>query len=167
MCWWSDDHHGGSVYVWNEACFGANDDCTADSRLAPSQWETSLQSNVVSHWLGANLESALWLYSFRQTQGNQCNQHPLSKLMVTIHWPQGQNIVWYIHPGVNTVRCRYNAVNFLPNPHKIHLIARPLGRDKERNLWFDTLIYILSQSTQCCMKYPVILDRVRSALYCI
>ena len=31
----------------------------ADSRLAPSQWETSLQSNAVSHWLGANLESAL------------------------------------------------------------------------------------------------------------
>ena len=27
----------------------------ADSRLAPSQWETSLQSNAVSHWLGANL----------------------------------------------------------------------------------------------------------------
>ena len=24
----------------------------ADSRLAPSQWETSLQSNAVSHWLG-------------------------------------------------------------------------------------------------------------------
>ena len=31
----------------------------ADSRLAPNQWETSLQSNAVSHWLGANLESAL------------------------------------------------------------------------------------------------------------
>ena len=31
----------------------------ADSRLAPNQWETSLQSNPVSHWLGANLESAL------------------------------------------------------------------------------------------------------------
>ena len=30
-----------------------------DSRLAPSQWETSLQSNTVSHWLGTNLESAL------------------------------------------------------------------------------------------------------------
>ena len=29
------------------------------SRLAPSQWETSLQSNAVSHWLGANLESVL------------------------------------------------------------------------------------------------------------
>ena len=33
-----------------------------DSRFAPSQRETSLQSNVVSHWLGANLGSALnWL----------------------------------------------------------------------------------------------------------
>ena len=31
----------------------------ADSRLAPNQWETSLQINAVSHWLGTNLESAL------------------------------------------------------------------------------------------------------------
>ena len=31
--------------------------CRTDSRLAPSQWETSLQSNAVSHWLGAKLES--------------------------------------------------------------------------------------------------------------
>ena len=35
------------------------DTSRADSRLAPCQWETSLQSNIVSHWLGANLESAL------------------------------------------------------------------------------------------------------------
>ena len=31
----------------------------ADAGLAPSQWETSLQSNDVSHWLCTNLESAL------------------------------------------------------------------------------------------------------------
>ena len=31
----------------------------ADSRFEPSQWETLLQSNAISHWLGANLESAL------------------------------------------------------------------------------------------------------------
>ena len=31
----------------------------ANARSSPSQWETSLQSNAVSHWLGANLESAL------------------------------------------------------------------------------------------------------------
>ena len=30
--------------------------------FAPSQWETSLQSNAVSHWMGANLESALVLH---------------------------------------------------------------------------------------------------------
>ena len=34
----------------------------ADAKFAPSQWETSLQSNAVSHWLGANLESALHCY---------------------------------------------------------------------------------------------------------
>ena len=38
----------------------------ADSRFAPSQWETLLQSNTVSHWLGTEsalqniLASALW-----------------------------------------------------------------------------------------------------------
>ena len=43
--------------------FLLNLDISADSRFAPSQWETSLQSNAVSHWLGANLELALG-YSF-------------------------------------------------------------------------------------------------------
>ena len=40
----------------------------ADSRLAPSQWDTSLQSNAVSHWLGANLETVLVLYSLQGLQ---------------------------------------------------------------------------------------------------
>ena len=31
-------------------------------RFAPSQWETSLQSNAVCYWLGANLESDLLLF---------------------------------------------------------------------------------------------------------
>ena len=35
--------------------------CRADSRFAPSLWETALLCNDVSHWLGANLESALLL----------------------------------------------------------------------------------------------------------
>ena len=32
----------------------------ADSRFASSQWETALLYNDVSHWLGANLESAMY-----------------------------------------------------------------------------------------------------------
>ena len=34
-----------------------------DFRFAPSQWETSLQSNAVSHWVDVNLESALNTFS--------------------------------------------------------------------------------------------------------
>ena len=41
----------------------------------------------------------------------------------------------------HTVRCRYNAVSFLPNPHKIHSIARPLGLGMGCYLWFDTDFY--------------------------
>ena len=35
--------------------------CSTDSRFAPSQWETALLCNDVSHWLGASLESALFM----------------------------------------------------------------------------------------------------------
>ena len=34
----------------------------ADSKLAPSQRETLLQSNAISHWFGAYLESVLSQY---------------------------------------------------------------------------------------------------------
>ena len=35
-----------------------------------------------------------------------------------------------------TVQCRYNAVNFLENPHNRHPIARPWGRGMGCLLWF-------------------------------
>ena len=62
-------------------------DNRADSRLAPSQWEMSLQSNAVSHWLGPNLESALRWYlttclgarSFPQPMLNSCQLNPLEQ----------------------------------------------------------------------------------------
>ena len=44
-------HFNGQSVVWCSY--------TDDSRFAPSQWETALQSNAASHWLGANLESSL------------------------------------------------------------------------------------------------------------
>ena len=34
----------------------------ADSSFAPSQWETALLCNDVSHWLSANLETTLYIY---------------------------------------------------------------------------------------------------------
>ena len=39
--------------LWNQGLF------RDDSRIAPSQWETALLCNDVSHWLDARLESAL------------------------------------------------------------------------------------------------------------
>ena len=45
--------------TWAAVIFESVERYRADSRLAPSQWETLLQSNTVSHWLGANLGSAL------------------------------------------------------------------------------------------------------------
>ena len=55
--------------------------------------------------------------------------------------------------------CIYNTVNFLQNPHNRHPIARPYFV----SLDFD---YMLLQSMQCCMKYRVILDRIKTALEC-
>ena len=58
----------------------------ADSRFAPSQWGTALLCNDVSHWLGANLDSALnfrislplwkwWLFKFKfQARFREYNQ---------------------------------------------------------------------------------------------
>ena len=56
--------------------------CRADSRLAISQWETSLQNNAVSHWLGANLESAL------------CCKMPLYSVQVLCETGNGLAVLW-------------------------------------------------------------------------
>ena len=52
----------------------------ADSRFAPSQWETALLCNDVSHWLGARLESALYTKTCpgphsSQISSNYCNTY--------------------------------------------------------------------------------------------
>ena len=39
----------------------------AGSMFAPSQWGTSLQSNAVSHWQDANLESALYIFAKKRS----------------------------------------------------------------------------------------------------
>ena len=66
--------------------------CRADSRFAPSQWETSLLCNAVSHWLGANLESALcctWKQlGTHATVHHQCTlKTSVKNVEVRIKWP--------------------------------------------------------------------------------
>ena len=72
-----------------------------DSRIAPSQWETSLQSYAVSHWLGANLESPCILYLFYQKRLHyrannvwmtaRGNWHAISMLVTSFH----SKISWF------------------------------------------------------------------------
>ena len=56
-------------------------------------------------------------------------------LSLRTHYRWGTMACWETRVGVTTtissvtVRCHYNALNFLPNLHKRHLIARPLVRD--------------------------------------
>ena len=66
----------------------------------------------------------------------------------------------------HTVRCRYNAVNFITNIHKRHPMARPLGRGMGCLLWIQHLIDIMSQFLQLLMQNLTILDRVITALDC-
>ena len=80
----------------------------ADSRFAPSQWETSLQSNAVSHWLCANLESALLQYIpiIILLLVCCCDLVPADfsyvfriTLIINIDWPNGNgSSEWWINP---------------------------------------------------------------------
>ena len=100
------------ICAWTNSCAGDAGDLRchrahkADSRLAPSQWETSLQSNAVSHWLGANLESALahydvtvmsyqWPYQCKTQRGFSLWEYELSCNKETSQtWPSS-NIVCF------------------------------------------------------------------------
>ena len=56
-----------------------------DSRLAPIQWEMSLQSNAVYHWLGAHLKSALTSHMWR---------HMAPEPLLLVAWPAPNH---YLH----------------------------------------------------------------------
>ena len=59
----------------------------ADPRLAPSERETSLQSNAPSHWLGANLESTLVSICVKsQNQGSVHSGWRLGSVLLTGPW---------------------------------------------------------------------------------
>ena len=63
QCWWWPCF-GGPVWNlnWTDGECEWCTECRADFRFVSSQWEMSSQSNAISHWLGANLESALRMY---------------------------------------------------------------------------------------------------------
>ena len=72
----------------------------ADTRFVPSQWETALLCNNVSHWLGASLESdhISITMMFQITSNSWCGKHVIMALVTrtlvlciwTIIWLKSQ-----------------------------------------------------------------------------
>ena len=94
--------------------------CRADSRFAPNQWETSLQSNAVSNWVGANLESALhwhwpdWLSRLCDLRSDRRGQWPSA---VAGSWQPNNNFSLHIGGSGNHIKTApYIGYYFLQRP---------------------------------------------------
>ena len=95
----------------------------ADSRIAHSQWETLLQSNTVSHWLGANLEP--WYWARRpimplKYNGQTCNGGRLGKNKLNGGFPQWKLnysqkdwLHWNVIFHSNNKYCFFNENSFI------------------------------------------------------
>ena len=87
----------------------------ADSVLVSSQWEKSLQSNTVSHWLGANLDSALVHHPY--INGN----HPLTWVPFF-----GEHCVndTYTRLWCALSYCSFNRRFLMVRPAQLHITAQ-------------------------------------------
>ena len=88
----------------------------ADSRLAPSQWETSLQSNAVSHWLGANPESALKLPGLNKIISML--MHRSYVFLALTHWFE---VCWFHSCVSKTTNWQYKTKT-VDWPVKLHIL---------------------------------------------
>ena len=133
----------------------------------PSQWETSLQSNAVFHWLGANLELALLYIPLPSTLNlHQC-LHSITPTRYLILL--AGHLSWCTHcrcPFVNVMRKTGRSLN--------------RARSRDSNLWprktrfgispcMDTSVYTLKWkdipqvSWSCLLPFPMkICDMIRS-----
>ena len=96
-------HHAHyDVSVMNLAYWLAShslDQCRADSRFVPSQWETALLCNDISHWLATNLELALslvigpWRKDTTELWSNirRCTFRKIYLQMLSTEWPVFNN----------------------------------------------------------------------------
>ena len=100
----------------------------ADSRSATSQWEMALLCNDVSHWLGANLESALWIIYFKTNHINMATlksrfmfdtyhmqggdksycSHEELWLTVTLRTNHFQKVYWIPHQPITVIDLVHN-----------------------------------------------------------
>ena len=108
------------------------------SRFAPSQWETALLCNDVSHWLGASLESALMLHGRVMLTW-------LSSLM-TAHLPPVSHVKYSsgtISVITHAASCHYHRVITccMETPHHrnaFRIFIGPLWGESTGHRWFTS-----------------------------
>ena len=120
-----------------------------------NQWSWATHKTL-SHWALLILHWLIWGWVGAKGAGGGGGGQKLTvKLLITrpIFTPQlthkdlFESIVWSVSYemsfSLHTVRCRYNVVDFLQNPHDRYLIARPRGWEIGCLLWFWYLIHVL------------------------
>ena len=128
----------------------------ADSRLAPSQWETSSQSNTVSHWLGTNLDSC----RIKAGQIHCFGALPTwGKLSAMRQWP----CCWicdYCHIIIHNVPTCIKAIKQIldksgqePYNPLVSLLQAGLSSLSDSALWGQPLIWSVT-STYCGLVMP-------------
>ena len=123
------------------------------------QWQTNLnQSWLTDNWspnwqTSGQSESKYENFQSRKCISKCCHRkcHPFcsqKKRCIAIASLKPRNITMIfkriLDKWESTGRCRYNAVGFLTNIHKIQPIARVLGRGMGCLLWFQHLIDVVS-----------------------
>ena len=156
-------------------------DFTSDFVTRENNWQ--ITSLVTPKWLFTVTHALFFISLVKLTSGDihgtslmisqhwchQATSHCLSQCWPSFMSPYGvtSHNELKLQQLWNTVRCRYNADNFITNIHKRHPMARPLGRGMGCLLWIRHLIDIMSQFLQLLMQNLAILDRVITALDCM
>ena len=101
------------------------------SRYVPSQWETSLQCNDLSHWLGAYLESSLiHKTGHKRPKSHNHHDHSISIAWfflihcVTYFCNTQQTFFWNMQLLVSTAQTHFNKICILQrtsSQNKVHL----------------------------------------------
>ena len=80
----------------------------ADSRFVPSQWETALLCNDVSHWLDASLESALITPASRQKISCKRFGYPVIRQWCQLGDVEGQKLLVQVGTTSATIVQKFN-----------------------------------------------------------
>ena len=94
---------------WAASSYRACITFRADSRFATSQWETALLCNTVSHWLGANLESAMILFMMIWSL-------QILNLIITCDTYIRQWIIWSLHQAMGWTPNMKQSTHLKPSP---------------------------------------------------